>query len=103
MCFVNRIFTVKVGEAVWECYHQPAGPSNKIHWYVPKELEALDKEYAQDREKMRDQAVMDRQQMGLPQGNVVNPVAINSGMNFGWCDMSASMMITNSPRARPRP
>ena len=29
--------------------------------------------------------------------------AINSGMNFGWCDISASMMTMNSPRAWPRP
>ncbi|NBB16367.1 SDR family oxidoreductase [Caulobacter sp. SLTY] len=40
----------EVAEAVWGAYH-----SNKIHWYVPSELEAYDAMQTQNPEAIRDQ------------------------------------------------
>ena len=40
----------EVAQAVWDAYH-----SNKIHWYVPTELEAYDAMQTQNPEAIRDQ------------------------------------------------
>jgi NADP-dependent 3-hydroxy acid dehydrogenase YdfG len=40
------ISSSEIANTVWESYH-----SNKIHWYVPRELEALEKQVAESPEK----------------------------------------------------
>ena len=42
-----------VAEAVWECYNAGDVRGTDIHWFVPEELEALDKQVSQDREAGR--------------------------------------------------
>ena len=42
-----------VAEAVWECYNAGDVRGTGIHWFVPEELEALDKQVSQDREAGR--------------------------------------------------
>jgi len=51
----RKISPSAVAEVVWACYHS-AGP-NKIHWFVPEELEQLDKMVAQNRDADRDEMV----------------------------------------------
>ena len=41
-----------VAETVWDAYH-----GNRVHWYVPAEIEEIDRTKAQDVEAMRDQFV----------------------------------------------
>ena len=48
----RRLPATSVAKAVWECYS--AGERPHIHWFVPKDLESLDKAVAQDREAARD-------------------------------------------------
>ena len=45
----------EIANAVWQAYR-----SEKVHWYVPPELEALDKEKSQDVEAARDTRIATR-------------------------------------------
>ena len=42
-----------VAEAVWRCYHGDP----RMHWYVPDEVEAIDKSKAASAEAMRDERI----------------------------------------------
>jgi hypothetical protein len=41
--------SIEIAKAVWDSYH-----SDKMHWYVPKELEELELTVAESPEKARD-------------------------------------------------
>ena len=51
----------EVAEAVWAAYH-----SDKIHWYVPEELEAFDRNATANPEALRDQMASGRSVLSIP-------------------------------------
>ena len=52
----------EVADAVWRAYHE-----DKIHWYVPPEIEDIDRDKVVSPEAMRDQRV---EMMQLMMGDV---------------------------------
>ena len=50
-----------VAEAVWAAYH-----ADKIHWYVPEELEAFDRTATANPEALRDQMAAGRSVLSIP-------------------------------------
>jgi NAD(P)-dependent dehydrogenase (short-subunit alcohol dehydrogenase family) len=47
---------VEVAQAVWDAYD-----SDRLHWYVPEEIEQIDKQKAESPEAMRDARIAMRQ------------------------------------------
>ena len=59
----RRLPPSEVASAVWECY--TAGERPQIHWFVPKDLEVLDKAAAQDREGTRNERLDMKAEMAV--------------------------------------
>ena len=53
-----------VAAKVWECYQAPVA-ARRIHYFVPDELEALDKAVAQNREAARDERLHSMRASGV--------------------------------------
>lgn len=45
-----------VAEVVWNAYHDDA----RLHWYVPADLEAREREVVEDPTRARDEAIRNR-------------------------------------------